>query len=72
VCQFSPQFNTNEQQDAQELLAFLLDGLHEDLNRVTWKSNDPLEMSDHMSEKVKTIHDGYYESSRLMSLDFLI
>mmetsp|Transcript_75937 Transcript_75937/g.180552 ORF Transcript_75937/g.180552 Transcript_75937/m.180552 type:complete len:476 (-) Transcript_75937:62-1489(-) len=30
-----------EQQDVQELLAFLLDGLHEDLNRVT-KRPDPL------------------------------
>jgi len=28
------QFNSNDQQDSQELLLFLLDGLHEDLNRV--------------------------------------
>ena len=32
-----PQFSGNDQQDAQELLAFLLDGLHEDLNRVKTK-----------------------------------
>lgn len=32
--EFNPQFVTNEQQDAQELLLCLLDGLHEDLNRV--------------------------------------
>ena len=32
-----PQFSGNEQHDAQELLAFLLDGLHEDLNRVKQK-----------------------------------
>lgn len=32
--QFNQQFVSNEQQDAQELLLFLLDGLHEDLNRV--------------------------------------
>ena len=31
---FSPQFQGYEQQDGQELLAFLLDGIHEDLNRV--------------------------------------
>mmetsp|Transcript_26518 Transcript_26518/g.55848 ORF Transcript_26518/g.55848 Transcript_26518/m.55848 type:complete len:508 (+) Transcript_26518:49-1572(+) len=31
---FAPQFEGYEQQDAQELLAFLLDGIHEDLNRV--------------------------------------
>ena len=27
-------FHGTEQQDSQELLAFLLDGLHEDLNKV--------------------------------------
>lgn len=34
VGQFAPQFKGNEQHDAQELLSFLLDGIHEDLNRV--------------------------------------
>jgi ubiquitin carboxyl-terminal hydrolase 8 len=32
--QFAPQFQGYDQQDAQELIAFLLDGIHEDLNRV--------------------------------------
>lgn len=31
---FAPQFSGYNQHDSQELLAFLLDGLHEDLNRV--------------------------------------
>lgn len=31
---FAPQFAGYQQHDSQELLAFLLDGLHEDLNRV--------------------------------------
>lgn len=31
---FAPQFNGYRQHDSQELLAFLLDGIHEDLNRV--------------------------------------
>ncbi len=35
--QFNQQFVSNEQQDAQELLLFLLDGLHEDLNRILKK-----------------------------------
>lgn len=35
--QFAPQFMGYRQQDSQELLAFLLDGLHEDLNRITKK-----------------------------------
>ena len=52
LCQFSPQFDKYEQHDAQELLAFLLDGLHEDLNRITWKSNDPLQMDVSKDEKV--------------------
>ena len=34
IGEFNQQFISNEQQDAQELLLFLLDGLHEDLNRV--------------------------------------
>lgn len=34
---FAPQFSGAHQHDAQELLAFLLDGIHEDLNRVRKK-----------------------------------
>lgn len=34
---FAPQFSGYQQQDSQEFLAFLLDGLHEDLNRVKIK-----------------------------------
>ena len=34
---FAPQFNGYQQHDSQELVAFLLDGLHEDLNRVLKK-----------------------------------
>ena len=34
VGNFAPQFAGYQQHDSQELLAFLLDGLHEDLNRV--------------------------------------
>lgn len=34
VSRFAPQFNGFAQQDCQELMAFLLDGLHEDLNRI--------------------------------------
>lgn len=37
VGRFAPQFSGYQQQDSQELLAFLLDGLHEDLNRVKKK-----------------------------------
>ena len=34
VGSFSPQFNNNFQHDSQEFCQFLMDGLHEDLNRV--------------------------------------
>lgn len=37
LARFAPQFSGHKQHDTQELLAFLLDGLHEDLNRVKLK-----------------------------------
>ncbi|XP_033095827.1 ubiquitin carboxyl-terminal hydrolase 4-like [Anneissia japonica] len=37
VGRFAPQFSGYQQQDSQELLGFLLDGLHEDLNRIKKK-----------------------------------
>lgn len=37
IGKYAPQFNGYSQHDAQEFLAFLLDGLHEDLNRVHTK-----------------------------------
>ncbi|KAL1324944.1 hypothetical protein HN51_035045 [Arachis hypogaea] len=37
LARFAPQFSGFNQHDSQELLAFLLDGLHEDLNRVKRK-----------------------------------
>nr|CAD7444246.1 unnamed protein product [Timema bartmani] len=37
VGKFAPQFSGYQQQDSQELLTFLLDGLHEDLNRIKKK-----------------------------------
>ena len=44
VGRFAPQFSGYQQQDSQELLTFLLDGLHEDLNRV--KQKPYVEMSE--------------------------
>lgn len=37
VGKFAPQFSGYQQQDSQELMSFLLDGLHEDLNRIRRK-----------------------------------
>jgi ubiquitin carboxyl-terminal hydrolase 8 len=39
VCTYAPQFADANQHDAQEFLIFLLDGLHEDLNRVLQRVN---------------------------------
>lgn len=41
---FAPQFSGYSQQDSQEFLSYLLDGLHEDLNRVKNKPQvNPIE-----------------------------
>eukprot|EP01105_Mastigella_eilhardi_P010953 TRINITY_DN252_c0_g1_i1.p1 TRINITY_DN252_c0_g1~~TRINITY_DN252_c0_g1_i1.p1 ORF type:complete len:1046 (+),score=230.04 TRINITY_DN252_c0_g1_i1:252-3140(+) len=37
IGKYAPQFSNYGQHDAQELLSFLLDGLHEDLNQITKK-----------------------------------
>ncbi|CAG9822731.1 unnamed protein product [Phaedon cochleariae] len=39
IQKFAPQFIDSSQQDAQELLCYLLEGLHEDVNMVVEKSN---------------------------------
>jgi ubiquitin carboxyl-terminal hydrolase 4/11/15 len=39
IGRFAPQFSGWNQQDSHELLTFLLDGIHEDLNRVRKKPN---------------------------------
>lgn len=43
-----PQFSGSRQQDSQEFLQFLLDGLHEDLNRV--KDKPYVELKDSNGE----------------------
>jgi ubiquitin carboxyl-terminal hydrolase 8 len=44
LAKFAPRFSGTDQQDAQEFLAYLLDGIHEDLNRV--KIKPPVEFKD--------------------------
>ena len=39
MCTYAKQFSGSEQHDSQEFLSVLLDGLHEDLNRVLQKPN---------------------------------
>lgn len=48
LSRFAPQFTGYQQQDSHELLAFLLDGLHEDLNRIMKKPY--VEMGSHVGK----------------------
>eukprot|EP01091_Cochliopodium_minus_P014352 TRINITY_DN4863_c0_g1_i1.p1 TRINITY_DN4863_c0_g1~~TRINITY_DN4863_c0_g1_i1.p1 ORF type:complete len:1222 (-),score=389.81 TRINITY_DN4863_c0_g1_i1:15-3647(-) len=47
---FAPQFQGYLQHDSHELLAYLLDGLHEDLNRVKEKKMVEMKVEDNMEE----------------------
>lgn len=42
LSKFAPAFSGWQQHDSQELIAFLLDGLHEDLNRIKKKPYDEI------------------------------
>lgn len=61
VGRFAPQFSGYQQQDSQELMAFLLDGLHEDLNRIRKKPYVELKDAGNRPDKVvaKEAWDNY-------------
>jgi hypothetical protein len=52
ISDFAPQFDGYQQHDSHELLAFLLDGLHEDLNRVLKKVPTPPVESNGRSDSI--------------------
>ncbi|XP_061124978.1 ubiquitin carboxyl-terminal hydrolase 15-like isoform X2 [Syngnathus typhle] len=52
VGRFAPQFSGYQQQDSHELLAFFLDGLHEDLNRIRKKPYIQLKDANGRPDKV--------------------
>lgn len=52
IGKYAPRFNGFQQHDSQELLSFLLDGLHEDLNRVHVKPYVELKDSDGREDEV--------------------
>ncbi|KAL8539950.1 hypothetical protein ACS0TY_001525 [Phlomoides rotata] len=58
LARFAPQFSGYNQHDSQELLAFLLDGLHEDLNRV--KQKPYFETKDYDSRPDEEVADEYW------------
>ncbi|CAI9300916.1 unnamed protein product [Lactuca saligna] len=51
LSRFAPQFWGRNQHDSQELLAFLLDGLHEDLNRVKQKPSNKSKDTDGLPDE---------------------
>ncbi|XP_078392056.1 ubiquitin carboxyl-terminal hydrolase 11-like isoform X1 [Cetorhinus maximus] len=55
VGHFAPQFSGYQPHDSQELLAFLLDGLHEDLNRVRRKEYVELKDADGREDEVVAV-----------------
>ncbi|XP_038706727.1 ubiquitin carboxyl-terminal hydrolase 8 isoform X1 [Tripterygium wilfordii] len=58
LARFAPQFSGFNQHDSQEVLSFLLDGLHEDLNRV--KHKPYVEAKDGDSRPVEEVADDYW------------
>uniref|UniRef100_A0A7N0VJ31 Ubiquitin carboxyl-terminal hydrolase n=1 Tax=Kalanchoe fedtschenkoi TaxID=63787 RepID=A0A7N0VJ31_KALFE len=60
LARFAPQFSGFSQHDSQELLAFLLDGLHEDLNRV--KSKPYVEAKDADNRQDEEVADEYWQN----------
>ena len=55
VGRFAPQFSGYQQQDSHELLAFLLDGLHEDLNRIREKPYIPMKDANGRPDQVRSL-----------------
>jgi ubiquitin C-terminal hydrolase len=53
LAKYAPQFIGYNQHDSQEFLAFLLDGLHEDLNRIVEKPYVPVPDQDNMLEDLQ-------------------
>jgi ubiquitin carboxyl-terminal hydrolase 4/11 len=71
---FAPQFAGYQQHDSQELVAFLLDGLHEDLNRVInkpyvekpdWEGGGDKELA----ELARTSWEGYMKRNDSVIVD---
>lgn len=60
LAKFAPQFSGYNQHDSQEFLAFLLDGLHEDLNRV--KQKPYIELKDAADRPDEEIAEEYWQS----------
>ncbi|XP_051131118.1 ubiquitin carboxyl-terminal hydrolase 8-like [Andrographis paniculata] len=69
ISKYSPQFSGYNQHDSQEFLSFLLDGLHEDLNRV--KSKPYIQAKDDDDRPDEVVADEYW-SNHLSRNDSII
>ncbi|XP_006811225.1 ubiquitin carboxyl-terminal hydrolase 32-like [Saccoglossus kowalevskii] len=70
IGKYAPRFNGFQQHDSQELLAFLLDGLHEDLNRV---QNKPyVELKDSDGRPDEEVADEAWENHMLRNRSVIV
>ncbi|XP_070773169.1 ubiquitin carboxyl-terminal hydrolase 2-like isoform X1 [Enoplosus armatus] len=71
---YAPKFVGCNQQDAQEFLRFLLDGLHNEVNRVTVRPKVSVEDFDHLSdeEKGKRMWNMYLEREDSKVVDLFV
>lgn len=80
ICYFAPQFDGGSQHDSQELLAFLLDALHEDLNskgssnapRVTNGGNEESEDVDMNSVAVALLAEQSWRKYQLRNNSIIV
>ncbi|CAM4537430.1 unnamed protein product [Leuciscus chuanchicus] len=74
IQKYAPRFVGYNQQDAQEFLRFLLDGLHNEVNRVIVKPRTSMEDFDHLSddEKGKRMWNKYLESEDSKVVDLFV
>jgi ubiquitin C-terminal hydrolase len=58
---FKPEFNNNIQHDCHELMVFLLDGLHEVLNRICDPLNEIIVNVESISGKMATVWQSAFQ-----------
>ncbi|XP_013859429.1 ubiquitin carboxyl-terminal hydrolase 2 [Austrofundulus limnaeus] len=74
IQRFAPKFVGCNQQDAQEFLRFLLDGLHNEVNRATLRPKASMEDFDHLSddEKARRMWNLYLEREDSKVVDLFV
>ncbi|KAJ8414481.1 hypothetical protein AAFF_G00036830 [Aldrovandia affinis] len=74
IQKYAPRFVGYNQQDAQEFLRFLLDGLHNEVNRVTVRPRGHVEDFDHLpdDEKGKRMWNKYLEREDSKIVDLFV